>query len=262
MRRGDYSLAVLLVLAAFRAASAAPPSIQAAESSVQLGLTAGYGAFEENRAAKDTEAGGVIGVAMGASSLSPIALNQLGWPDLYASVSYRFSAGLLRIQDNTPDAERSSGGGAGYANMVMVRLGLGEAFTGAAEIIPYSAGGYQTWTRGQDEAYQAGLLGGGIKLDVAATPLLVVSADAEGFAVIAGKLSVPAQNYTGGFGPSAEERISLGADYRINNAWHAFAGLGVTYYGYSGSRGDIVQSYDPLGTNLQINSMFGLSYGF
>ena len=77
-----------------------------------------------------------------------------------------------------------------------------------------------------------------------------------------GTISVPSQDFSAGFGASAEERVSLDADYRIDNGWHAYAGLGLTHYGYTGSKPDGMGAYAPSSTTLQMNSMFGLAYGF
>jgi len=249
---------------------AAAPSINAAESTVHLGLTAGYGSYEENVQPQDTEAGALLGVEAGVSSLVPGGFGRFGWPDVYADVSYDFSAGFLDYrgnlldQTNTPYLAHDHS----YYNTAIVRLGLGRQVSDNAEFIPYAAGGYQNWYRnvggaaGYGEFYQTGMVGGGLKLDVAATPLLVVSANAEGFAVMGGGVSVPSQNFTGNFGTSAEERVSLDAEYRLSDSWRAFAGLGVTHYGYTGSKPDGFGAYEPLSTSLQVNSIFGLAYGF
>jgi hypothetical protein len=80
--------------------------------------------------------------------------------------------------------------------------------------------------------------------------------------VIGGSVSVPSQSFTGNFGTSAEERVSLDADYRLTRTWHAYAGLGVTHYGYTGSKAGASGAYEPLSATLQVNSMFGVAYGF
>jgi opacity protein-like surface antigen len=259
-----------IVLAAMAAAQAAPPAIDAAETSVRLGLTAGYDSYEENVRPQDTETGALLGLEAGASALTPSALGGLGWPDLYASVSYGFSAGLLHYKGNLQNPQQTPyyARDTSYFNTVIVRLGLGRPISGNMEIIPYAAGGYQNWSRnvggfaGYGEYYQSGLIGGGLKLDVAATPLLVVSAVAEGFAVVGGTISVPSQDFSAGFGASAQERVSLDADYRINNGWHAYAGLGLVHNDFTGSKPDGSGAYEPLSTNLQVDSMLGLAYGF
>ncbi len=101
-----------------------------------------------------------------------------------------------------------------------------------------------------------------MKLDLAASPLLVVSAVAEGFAVLGGTVSAPSQDFSAGFGASAEERVSLDADYQLTDAWHAFAGVGLTHYGYTGSKPGVAGIYEPLSTTFQLNSVFGFAYGF
>ncbi len=271
MRRAGASLlGGMLALVAIAPAQAAAPAINAAETGVHFDFTAGYGGYEENIEPQDTESGALLGFEGGASALMPTMLGAYGWPDLYAGVSYGFSAGLWRYHGNLQNAQQTPYDASedGYANTVIVRLGLGRPLTQTVELIPYAAGGYQNWYRniggtgGYGEYYQTGLIGGGLKLDVAATPYLVVSAAAEGFAVTGGSISVPAQDFSAGFGTSAEERVSLDADYRLSDAWHAFAGLGVTHYGYTGSKPDAAGGYEPLSTTLQVNSIFGLAYGF
>jgi len=255
---------------AITTARAATPTITAAESVVRLGLTAGYGSYEENLHPQDTESGALLGFSGAIGAVTPGPFGRYGWPDLYANFTYDFSAGLLGyrgvLQDagNTPYSTRDGS----YYDTAIVRLGVAQPVLVNGEVIPYAAGGFQNWYRnvggaaGYGEYYQTGLMGGGLKLDFAATPVLVLSAAAETYAVIGGTISAPAQDFSAGLGTSAEERVSLDADYRMNDAWHAFAGFGVTHYGYAGSKPDSAGLYEPLSTTLQVNSMFGLAYGF
>ena len=115
-----------LALAAGACAQAATPSIEAAESSVRLGLTAGYGNYEENIQPQDTEAGALLGLEAGVSSLTPTAFGRFGWPDLYVSVSYDFSAGFFQYRGNLQDAEHTpyQAQDNSYYNTAIVRLGL------------------------------------------------------------------------------------------------------------------------------------------
>jgi hypothetical protein len=270
MRAGPYWLGGVWALVVMASAQAATPTIIAAESTVRLGLTGGYGSYEANIVPQDTETGALFGVEAGVGALTPITFGRYGWPDLYARLSDAFSAGALQYQGNPPNAEASSyrANDTSYFNTAIVRLGIGRPIFRNAEIIPYAAAGYQNWYRnggagtGLHSFYQAGMLGGGLKLDFAATSLLVVSAEAEGFALVGSSVSVPSRDFSAGFGASAEERVSLDADYRIDNSWHAYAGLGVTHYGYSGSKPDETGSYEPLSATLEVNSMFGFAYGF
>jgi hypothetical protein len=252
------------------AARAAIPVIQAAETSVRLGLTAGYGSYAENVSPQDREDGGLAGLRAGASALMPGPLARFGMPDLYADVEYDFSAGFLNYRGNLNDAAQTpyKTNDNAYYNNVVVRLGPGVPLAGGNEFIPYIAGGYQNWSRniggsnGYGETYQAGLIGGGLRFDLTSGPALVISASAEGFAVIGGSVNVPSLDFNGQFGTSAQERVSLDADYRLNSAWHAFAGLGLTHYTYTGSKPGAQGIYEPLSTTLQVNSSFGIAYGF
>ncbi len=251
-------------------AQAADPAITAAETGAQLALTAGYSNYEENIFPQDTENGGLLGIKAGLSALTASNLSAIGLPDLYTGIEYDFSAGFLNYHGNvqTQGYPPYRAKDTDYYNTAIVRLGLGAQVRPGLEVIPYIAGGYQNWYRniggpaGYDALYQSGLIGGGIKLDLAAGPLLVLSASAESLAAIGAGVSVPSQDFSGNFGSSAEERVSLDADYRITSAWHAFAGLGITHYEYTGSKPNGFGSYEPLSTTFQINSLFGITYGF
>jgi hypothetical protein len=270
MIRRVFLLSAALMAGATPPSLAADPAISAAETSVRLGLTAGYGNYEENATPQDTEAGALLGLTAGVSALTPGGLGGYGLPDLYTEVDYSFAAGLLNYHGNLQDTENTpyKTHDNAYYNTAIVRLGLGAPLAGGTEVIPYVAGGYQNWYRnvgggaGYGEFYQAGLIGGGLRLDVPSGADLVVSAAAEGFAVIGGSISVPSGDFNGNFGTSMEERVSLDADYRLTRTWHAFAGLGLTHYGYTGSKPGEFGAYEPLSSTIQVNSMFGLAYGF
>lgn len=259
----------LLGWATVAVAQAASPAVTAAETQLQLGLTTGYGNYEENVFPQDTESGALLGFRAGVSALTASPFGGM-LPDLYTDLGYDFSAGFLTYKGNlqSPGYPSYQTSDNSYYNTAIVRLGLGAPLNNGMEIIPYLAGGYQNWYRniggaaGYSEFYQSGLIGGGIKLDVATGRAWVLSASAEGLAVIGGSISVPSQNFSGDFGNSAEERVSLDADYRLTNAWHAFAGLGVTHYEYTGTKPGLQGIYEPLSTTLQINSLFGVAYGF
>lgn len=263
-------LAGLSALGNLPAARAASPAVTASETSAQLAVTAGYSNFEENIFPKDTENGALLGMRAGLSALSPSNLSGIGLPDLYTGAEYDFSAGFLTYKGNVnaPGNPPYRANDNDYYNTAIVRLGLGKPVGGGTEIIPYIAGGYQNWYRniggaaGYNEFYQSGLIGGGIKLDFATGPMLVWSVSAESLAVIGAGISVPSQNFSGEFGSSAEERVSLDADYRFTSTWHAFAGVGISHYEYAGSKPNAAGVYAPLSTTFQINSLFGISYGF
>jgi len=270
MNRRFLTLLTALLAGGISPALAADPAISAAETSVRLGLDAGYGHYEENVTPQDTEAGALLGLTAGVSALTPDGLRGYGLPDLYTEVDYNFDAGFLNYHGNLQDAQNTpyQTRDNAYYNTAIVRLGLGAPLAGGTELIPYVAGGYQNWYRnvggasGYGEFYQSGLIGGGLRLDVPGGQNLVVSAAAEGFAVLGGSVAVPSQDFSGNFGTSVEERVSLDADYRLTRTWHAFAGLGLTHYGYSGSKPGEFGEYEPLSSTIQVNSMFGVAYGF
>jgi hypothetical protein len=250
-------------------ARAADPAIVSAETSVRLGVVAGYGNVYDNPNPQDSEAGALLGVTAGVSALTTAVLPSTIWPDLYTEVGYDFSAQLpdhANGSATSPVSPQSAHDA--YYNTAIVRLGAGTPISGGQELIPYIAGGYQNWHRHEGgpgdigDYYQAELAGGGLRLDVTASPALVLSAAAEGFAVIGGLVSAPSENFDARFGTTAEERVSLGADYRLSRTWHAFAGFGVTHYEYSGSQFGGVRVPTPFSSTLQVNSMFGLAYGF
>jgi opacity protein-like surface antigen len=263
-------LAVLLCSGIVPAAQAAASAITAAETNAQLAVTAGYSSYEENVFPQDTENGALLGFKAGISALVPSNLSAIGMPDLYTGIEYDFAAGFLNYKGNlqSPAHPPYSADDNDYYNTAIVRLGLGRPVSPRVELIPYIAGGYQNWYRniggsaGYNEFYQSGLVGGGIRLDVTTSPMMVLSVSAESLAVIGAGISVPSQNFSADFGTSAEERVSLDADYRFTGAWHAFAGLGITHYEYAGSKANEVGIYEPLSTTFQINSLFGIAYGF
>jgi hypothetical protein len=249
------------------AARAADPAISAAETSVWLGLTGGYGNDQGQDGSQMSESGALLGISTGISALTPSGLARYGLPDLYTEVEYGFAAGFLNEHGNLngPAASPYEAHDDAYYNTAIVRLGIGAPVDGGREVIPYVAGGYQSWNRstaGNGEYDQAGLIGGGLRFDVVSTPLLILSAQAEGLAVIGGETSVPSRNFSGSFGTGAQERVALDADYRLHGTWHAYAGLGVTHYGEGGERLGAKLSEAPLSSALQVDSMFGVAYGF
>jgi hypothetical protein len=267
MNRWTALLLIALIAGPIPAARAADPAISAAETSVWLGLTGGYGNDQGPDRSQVSESGALLGISTGISALTPSGLARYGLPDIYTEVEYGFAAGFLNEHGNLngPAESPYQAHDDAYYNTAIVRLGIGAPVDGGHEVIPYVAGGYQNWDHaiaGYGEYYQAGLIGGGVRVDVVSTPLLVLSAQVEGFAVIGGESSVPSQSFSGSFGTSAEERVALDADYRLNGTWHAYAGLGVTHFGDAGAKPGAKLYDEPLSTALQVDSMFGIAYGF
>lgn len=245
---GLIGVAVAVVSAA--CARAAPPAINAAESTVRLGVSAGFTGLGGGSLRYATSGGYGLDASIGA--LVPNRTLSWGAPDIYAGVADAAITG-------------TAGGDSPSSNTAIVRLGLGWPVSGAAELIPYVAGGYQGLSYQREPGgvawhQDAGLLGGGLKIDVTPGPLWVVSARAEGFAVLGGTASVASQDFDTALGSGAEERVSLDADYRLRGAWHAFAGFGITHYASAGAGpGGPGSGASNL---LELNSFFGLAYGF
>jgi len=245
------------------------PAVVAAETRVSLGFAVQGTQYRENfGGTSDQESGVLPGVTAGISRLGPV----LGISGIYTGVVYDFAGGPLAY-----DGYVQGGAGGGLSpyvatdharfNSLEVRLGRAVAISPSVDLIPFVAAGYQNWYRdiggtgGYGEFYRAAVAGVGAQFDVAVTDRLVVSATAEGLAVIGGRASAPALGFAGDFGTSGEEAVHLGADLRLGNALHLFAGLGVRHFDYTGSRLDN-GLYEPPSSTLIVRSEVGVTFGF
>ena len=201
-------------------------------------------------------------------------------PNLYFAVNYDYSNGNLHYQGfllspGTPPSQTTD---SAVTNRVVGRLGMGFPLAQSWMLTPYLAGGYQNWdrnlqgTHGGTEKYSAGLVGAGLMLQYAPIQQLVLSANAQGLAVIGGGMTpsgTPLQDRLGtaSFGSSGQERISLDADYRLNSSWHVYGGLNFTHFNYTGGalNSPLAQFLDytepPSSTNL-FGMQLGVAYGF
>lgn len=261
-------LAAMLPPGAVARAAAVNPAIAAAETRVALGASvSGFMYREAFGGLSARESGALPGFTTSLSRLGTV----FGVPDIYTGVVYDFSGGPLAYHGYV------QGAGQGLSpydttdrarfNHVEVRLGRAMPLTAAVDLIPFIAAGYQNWYRdfsgagGYGEFYRAALAGVGAKLDVAVSDGLVLSASAEGLAVLGGRAAAPALGFTGNFGTSGEEAVRLGADWRLGNVWHVFAGLGVQHFNYSGS-GLNNGYYEPPSSSLVVQSEIGVAFGF
>ncbi len=245
------------------------PAVVAAETRVALGFSVQGALYSESFAGLSDQENGVLpGFTAAASRLGPL----FGVPGIYTGVVYDFAGGPLSYNgyyqgramaglqpDHATDHARF--------NTVEIRLGQALPISSAIDVIPFIVAGYQNWYRniggagGYDEFYRAAVAGVGARLDVAVSDRLVISATAEGLAVIAGRASAPALGFVGGFGTSGEEAVHLGADWRLGNALHLFAGLGVRHFNYTGSELNNGY-YEPPSSTLVVRSEVGLAFGF
>lgn len=264
---------VVLLTSAWAIAS--PPqtglntTVVAAETRVSLGFAVSGNQYRERfSGTSDQESGVLPGFGVAASRLGPL----FGVQGIYTGVVYDFSGGTLAYQGFTQGSPAQNltpfdGNDHARFNTVEVRLGRAVPLSATIDLIPFVAAGYQNWYRnlggagGYGEFYRAGLAGIGAKLDFAVNPRLVLSARAEGLAVVGGRASAPALGFAGSFGTSGEEAVHLGADWSLGNALHLFAGLGVRHFNYAGSGLDNGY-YEPPSNTLMVRSEVGVTFGF
>lgn len=226
-------------------------AIRTAET--HLGLGAAVSAFWAGRT--------VVGAAGGEVSATRLGRG-LDLSNLYTGMVYDVSgAGLGPV-----------GGTRGLVNRVEVRLGTGfrhpgRGILGHAMVIPFLAGGYEAWSGpvaafgGAGAVYRAALAGGGIKVDLAVSHGLVISASAEGLAVLGGRLTTDSPRLADTLPVGGEASVRLGADLRLRGDWQVFAGLGVRYRSRPDSAGGPFATPTPSRTT-DLQSVIGLAYGF
>jgi hypothetical protein len=259
--------------------------VRAAETNLSLGVGFMHTQYHENAApgTGDDENGFSGGGTAGASLLAP---NLLVWrnADLYTALNFDLSGGNLNygghylVSGLPVDATDRA-----VFFRIEGRFGIGLPLVDGMELIPFLAGGYQEWNRnvevkgeiGTDEQYTTGLLGGGLKLDIPVTPRLVLSGTAEGLDLFAGNVAFNNVVQSHGLGGSAEERLSLGADYAVATHFHVFGAADWEHFNYAGNKptlstyypdcdgeGDACEFYEPLSTTTQFGANVGVAYSF
>jgi hypothetical protein len=251
-------------------------AVLAAETNVNLGAAFMHTQYHENLppGTGDDENGFTGGFSLGAGALVRDGALP-GFTDIYTSLADEFSAGGLNygghfLASGLPvDATDNA-----VFNRIEARVGIGFPLVHGVEVIPFIAAGYQMWNRtvrvkgavGDDEYYHSALVGGGVKLDVPVNPLLVVSVTAEGFGLVAGGLAINSLHSNDGFGPTGEERVSLGFDYNLGHQLHAIASAYWQHFNYSGFKpkplGGYFYYYEPLSTTTQFGGNVGIAYSF
>jgi len=258
--------------------------VRAAETNLNVNFGVMHTDYHENLNPGDDEHGITGGFGLGASILTP-EHGLFSNSDLYAALSYALSAGNLRYDGHevylpTDTVTPLDSTDRAVFQRIEGRLGLGFPLIGGAEVIPFLAGGYQAWNRniglpgdiGTDEFYSSVLLGGGVKLDVPVTSALVLSATGEGLALIAGNIDNDEFGLNEGLGGSAEEVLTLGADYDINGRFHGFVNADVDHFNYGGNKPQPQKAIaegpyyftfpEPVSSTTQIGVNVGVSYSF
>jgi len=260
-------------------AMAAHNEIIAAESTLSLSAGFMHQQYHENlrEGTGDDENGFTYGMGAGISGLVP---NPLLRADVYTALNFDFNAGSITygghyLFSGLPATATDNA----VFNRLELRFGPGFMLDDGLEVIPFAAGGYQAWNRnvnqkdeiGSDEFYRAGLLGGGVRLDYAATPQLVLSATGEILAVVGGGTRSNNLGLNFEFGPTGEERVELGADYAVSGPFHVFGTFDWEHFDYSGSKlsaatldigGFGYKFYEPLSTTTQFGANMGVEYSF
>ncbi len=269
---------------ATNALAAARQEVEAAETNLNISAGVMHTQYHENATpgSGDDENGFTGGGGVGASVLLP-ERGLFDGADFYSAIAFNLSAGNLNygghyLASGLPlqATERA------VFMRLEARLGIGFQMIGGAELIPFIAGGYQSWNRnidvqghlGTDEDYDSALLGGGVKLDYPVTSRLVLSGTAEALALVAGNVSFNGVNINHGLGGSAEERIELGADYDVNGPFHVFATADWQHFNYAGNKPTLstystscpsspaCEYYEPLSTTTQFGVNIGAAYSF
>ena len=259
---------------ALSALEAKQRAVQAAETNLNISLSALHTQYHENArpGSGDDENGFSGGGGVGASVLLPEP-GLFRDAALYTAISLNLSAGNLRYGGHY----LATGLPAEATDRAVFlraegRLGMGFALRQGVELIPFLAGGYQSWNRnidlrgqiGTDEQYTAGLLGAGMRLDVPVTQRLVLSGTAEMLALFAGHIVANGVGFNHGLGGSAEERFALGGNYAIQGPLHGFITLDWEHFNYAGSKPTLSSGgfYEPLSTTTQFGVNLGAAYSF
>ena len=257
-----------------RAEHFVPSAIVAANNEVGIAITGNLTNYQEDvtPGPSDTESGWQPGFAVKGSYMG----NVYGIHNVYAAVHYANSFGNIGYQGMVQTARGNfpyNGTDSATFNRVMARVGKGFRITCPHEmmITPYVAGGYQAWNRnlqgpfGYQENYSAGLVGAGALFQYAVTPRFLVSGDTEILAVIGGGVTPHILNGRLGsarFGTSAEEKMTLGVDYRITGPLHAYSDVSLTHFNYTGGSLAIPGAREPLSSTNQFGMSLGLAYQF
>jgi hypothetical protein len=259
--------------------------VRAAETNLSIGVGVMHTQYHENAepGSGDDENGFSYGGTAGASLLAPGFLvfhNE----DFYTALNFDLSAGNLNygghylVSGLPVDATDRA-----VFLRIEGRFGIGFPLVDGMELIPFVAGGYQSWNRnidlkgeiGTNEQYTAGLLGGGLKLDIPVTPRIVLTGTAEGLGLFAGNVAFNNVAQSHGLGGSAEERLSVGADYAVSSHFHVFGTADWEHFNYAGNKptlstyypdcdgqGDACEFYEPLSTTTQFGVNGGVAYSF
>jgi hypothetical protein len=259
--------------------------VRAAETNLSLSVGLMHTQYHENATpgTGDDENGFSYGGTAGASLLAP-GLLMLHNEDLYTALNFDLTGGNLNYGGHyLASGLPATATDRAVFFRIEARFGIGFPLVDGMELIPFLAGGYQSWNRnidqpgqfGTDEQYTSGLAGAGLKLDAPITPRIVLTGTAEGLGLFAGNVALNNVIQSHGLGGSAEERLSLGADYAVNPHLHVFGTADWEHFNYAGNKptlstysatcggnGFQCEFYEPLSTTTQFGVNAGVAYSF
>jgi hypothetical protein len=132
-------------------------------------------------------------------------------------------------------------------------------------VTPYIAYAYHYWNRdmqgeyGYTEHYSQSILGGGVLGQYAVTNRLVASLDLNAGATLGPKMSTGGSDFS--LGSSAQESLTLGADYALTRHLHVNGHYSLTHFQYGQS--PVVNGYyEPNSRTTTQTFMVGMGYTF
>lgn len=266
-----FSIAALL--AGFSGVAFANTAIMNANNEMGIAATGTLMNYQEHvtPGPADTESGWMPGFGVKYSLMQ----NIMGVNNAYVAIHFNRSSGGINykgaLQTAHGDIPTKTTDDATIYD-VTGRVGMGMSLSSNMMLTPFVVGGYQHWNRNPQgpgaytEDYGAGLVGLGAKFQYAPTANLVISATPEFMAVVGGSAQPHIPGISSAkFGTSGEEKLSVGADYRISGHVHLYGGLSYTHFNYTGgplfADGQHI-GYEPLSSTNLFGMQLGVAYNF
>ncbi len=265
--------AFALGMSAFACAGTLP--IEQVNNSLNIGFNENLLNYQEHLPSpSDTESGWMPGFTVGYSYMG----NLLGVNNLYLSARNKYNSGSINYKgalqtyngpipyDTTDKATTETFG---------FRFGKGFELASNQMLTPYVGIGYYHWNRhlegigGYIEDYHNWYTSVGVKYQYALSNHVVLNT-ADSFGVVYGGglrihdlPGISGTFHTRGFGSTARERISVGADYLFSHNLYGFANISYTHFNYTGAPVDgIPGAYEPFSSTNRFGIGVGVGYSF
>lgn len=239
--------------------------IRAADNSVGIAATGTLMNYQENitPGPSDIESGWMPGFAVSGSYLNH--------QNVYLALRYAYDSGSIQyLGADIGSGNKVTATDNATTQRLLGRIGYAFWLNPSMSVTPYAAAGFQSWNRdltgpgGYTEDYRSILAGVGGRFQYAYGPRLVLTANAEMLAVTGGGMTPHLDNLPLGsarFGTSGEEKIALGANYRISGPWSVFGGLDFTHFNYTG--GALKYGFsEPSSSTNRFGMDLGVAYHF